>query len=135
MSNKDTVAAIYEAFGRSDIQFIVDQMADDVAWESWEGNTTQSAGLPYMRHLNNKNDLPSFFGEVAKLDLRKFDVLSIMEGGNQVAAEIEIEFTALRDEEMHLWTFNDEGKVIRFRRYLDTAKHIEAHRHLASASA
>ena len=31
-----------------------------------------------------------------------------------------------RDEEMHLWTFNDKGKVSRLRHYTDTAKHIAA---------
>jgi len=27
---------------------------------------------------------------------------------------------------MHLWTFNDAGKVIRLRHYTDTAKHLQA---------
>jgi len=31
-----------------------------------------------------------------------------------------------RDEEMHLWTFDANGKVIRLRHYTDTAKHIQA---------
>ena len=59
-----------------------------------------------------------------------FLVLSLMAGGNQVAAEFELEFTVpatgrrLRDQEMHLWTFNENGKVTRLRHYTDTAKHI-----------
>lgn len=31
-----------------------------------------------------------------------------------------------RDEEMHLWTFDEQGKVIRLRHYADTAKHMAA---------
>ena len=31
-----------------------------------------------------------------------------------------------RDEEVHLWTFNDAGKVTRLRHYTDTAKQIAA---------
>jgi uncharacterized protein len=31
-----------------------------------------------------------------------------------------------RDEEIHLWTFDDAGKVVRLRHYVDTAKHIAA---------
>ena len=27
---------------------------------------------------------------------------------------------------MHLWTFNDDGQVSRFRHYSDTTKHIHA---------
>jgi ketosteroid isomerase-like protein len=32
------------------------------------------------------------------------------------------------DEELHLWTFNDNGKVVRLRHYVDTAKHLDARR-------
>lgn len=31
-----------------------------------------------------------------------------------------------RDEEIHLWTFNQKGKVVRMPHYSDTAKHIAA---------
>lgn len=34
--------------------------------------------------------------------------------------------TAYRDEVLHLWTFDEAGKVSRFRHYVDTAKHIAA---------
>jgi hypothetical protein len=43
-----------------------------------------------------------------------------------------IEFTVkatgnrLRDEELHLWTFDDAGRVTALRHYVDTAKHIAA---------
>jgi len=33
-----------------------------------------------------------------------------------------------RDEELHLWGFDSEGKVNRMRHYVDTAKHIAAER-------
>ncbi len=55
----------------------------------------------------------------------------MMEGPNQVAVEFVIEATLpngghYRDEEIHLWTFDDAGKVTRLRHYTDTAKHIAA---------
>jgi len=75
----------------------------------------------------------AFFQVVAeKLEIQEFQVLSIMAGGNQVAAEFVIAAKvnggkgAYRDEEMHLWTFDDAGKVTRLRHYTDTAKHIAA---------
>jgi len=55
-----------------------------------------------------------------------------MAGGNQVAVEFIIEValpalgTQYRDEEIHLWTLNAEGKVTRLRHYTDTAKHMAA---------
>ena len=48
-----------------------------------------------------------------------------------MAAEIVIEAHlpnggSFRDEELHLWTFDDDGKVSRLRHYVDTAKHTAA---------
>ena len=57
---------------------------------------------------------------------------NLLEGGNQVAATIKIDFTVketgerVRDEEIHLWTFDDAGKIAGMRHYADTAKHIKA---------
>ena len=61
----------------------------------------------------------------------RFEVLNMMEGANQVAVTFVIEYLTpvgghLRDEEIHLWTFNEAGKVCALRHYVDTAKHIAA---------
>lgn len=54
-----------------------------------------------------------------------------MAGRNQIATEILIDATTpagrrFRDEELHLWTLGADGRIIRMRHYLDTAKHIAA---------
>ena len=126
MSNLETVKTIYEAFGRGDVPTILSQLADDVDWELWEDNFGQNADVPYLRYKKGAAQVVEFFQEVAKLGIREFKVLSVMEGANQIAAEIEIETAGYRDEEIHLWTFNPDGKVSRFRHYFDTAKHIAA---------
>ena len=121
--------AMYDAFGRGDIPGILQHLADDVAWESWADNQAQKAGVPWMKARRGKAGATEFFGVAGQLQIHDFKVLSIMAGGNQVAAEFTIEATVpsgkrYRDEEMHLWTFNEAGKVVRLRHYLDTAKHI-----------
>jgi hypothetical protein len=70
---------------------------------------------------------------VGQMQIREFQVLSIMTGGNQVAVEFVIEADTpggghYRDEEMHLWTFDAAGKVTRSRHYIDTVKHADAAR-------
>lgn len=66
------------------------------------------------------------------MPIKDFQVLAMMAGGNQVAVEVVIEAEVpstgghFRDEELHLWTFDSSGKVIRMRHYTDTAKHIAA---------
>ena len=124
--NLATVAAIYEAFGRGDVPFILDQLAENVGWESWENNYAQKAGVPAMVPRNGKSEVLEFFKVAGGMGIKDFQVLSLMEGENQVAAEIFIETSTYRDEEVHLWTFDDTGKVIRLRHYVDTAKHIAA---------
>jgi hypothetical protein len=80
-----------------------------------------------MQEKNSVAGVAEFFGEVGKLGITNFKVVSIMEGKNQIAVEFEIEADRFgKEEEMHLWTFNENGKIVRFRHYLDTAKHIAA---------
>lgn len=132
MSDLAIVSAIYEAFGRRDTPAILDHLADDVQWESWADNSAQKAGVPWMLPRRGKEGIAAFFGVVATLDIKEFRVLSLMAGGNQVAAEFVFEADIpasgghYRDEEMHLWTFNEDGKVVRLRHYTDTAKHMAA---------
>jgi hypothetical protein len=52
-------------------------------------------------------------------------------GERQVGVEVVIDFSTpaggrARDEELHLWTFDEHQQVVRMRHYVDTAKHIAA---------
>jgi uncharacterized protein len=130
-TNLAVVAQIYEAFGRGDVPTLLEYLADDVAWDAWADNSAQRAGVPWLMARYGKASVVEFFGVVGQFQFHEFAVLSIFGSGNQVAAEILIDATVpegrrLRDEELHLWTFNDSGRVVRFRHYVDTAKHIAA---------
>jgi ketosteroid isomerase-like protein len=133
MSNLATVQAIYEAFGKGDVPAILDKLADDVQWESWPDNSAVKAGVPWMTPHNGKAEVAKFFEVVGQMELVGVSVGNMMEGGNQVAVEFTIEANlppyggrSYADEEIHLWTFNDAGKVARLRHYVDTAKQIKA---------
>lgn len=131
--NLATVTAIYEAFGKGDIPTILDQMAADIQWESWADNDGQQAGVPWLQARQGKEGVLAFFQYLGtQMQITEFQVLSIMDGGQQIAVEFTIAVnlpalgTHYRDEEIHLWSFNSEGKVSRLRHYTDTAKHIAA---------
>ncbi|MGC4085218.1 MAG: nuclear transport factor 2 family protein [Vicinamibacterales bacterium] len=122
---------MYAAFGRGDVPAILDCLADDVHWEQWEDNSAQKAGVPTMIGGTGKAAVASFFAEVGRMQIAEFRVLDLMTSERQVAAEVFIDTIAssgrrYRDEEVHLWTFDDAGKVTRFRHYIDTAKHMRA---------
>ncbi|GAC1524557.1 MAG: hypothetical protein NVS2B6_11240 [Thermoleophilaceae bacterium] len=74
-----------------------------------------------------------FFGVVAGMGLRDFQVLDLMGSERQVTAEVRIVTDTLADEEQHLWTFAGDGLVTRMRHYVDTAKHVAAMRSSAAA--
>jgi ketosteroid isomerase-like protein len=127
------VGGIYEAFGRGDVPAILDTLAEDVVWEDWPDNHAQRAGVPWLLPRQGHEGAAEFFGVVGTLEVSDFKLHSLMGGDDKVVAEVEIEVTTpegghYRDEELHLWTFGDDGKITRMRHYVDTAKHVEAAR-------
>jgi ketosteroid isomerase-like protein len=131
MSHSQTVQSIYEAFGRGDIPAILDRLADDVEWESWTDNHAQRAGVPWLRAQRGRDGAADFFAGIAGWEIRDFRVLRLLAADDAVVAEIAIDAVTdagapVRDEELHLWYFGPDGRVIRFRHYVDTAKHIAA---------
>ena len=128
-----TVASIYEAFGRGDVQTILAALSEDVKWEEWAANHAQQAGVPWLQLRHGKAGARDFFEIAGQFKIHEFQVLSLLAGGEQVVAEVLIDATVptgvrYRDEELHLWTFDAEGKVVRLRHYVDTAKHMSAAR-------
>jgi ketosteroid isomerase-like protein len=121
-----TVQAIYEAFGRGDVDAILERLSPDVAWEAWQDNHAQRAGVPDLAPRSGRAEVAGFFGVVAGMGVSDFQVLDVIGGERQVAVEVQIVTAAFADEELHLWTFGDDGLVTRMRHYVDTAKHIAA---------
>ena len=131
--NVAAVQRIYEAFGRGDMPGILGELAEDVTFDQWADNHAQRAGVPWIAERRGHDGVMEFFGVVGTLDISDFQVLSMMAGGDQVVVEVVIEARTpegghYRDEELHLWTFNADGKVSRLRHYTDTAKHMAAAR-------
>ena len=74
-----------------------------------------------------------FFTVLAEqLTFNDFQVLDLIASGDRVAAEIRLDVTSkasgerIVSDEVHLWTFDDHGRVVVFRHYVDTAKHMAA---------
>ena len=125
-----TVSAIYEAFGRGDVGFILDQLADDVAWE--QGGLDH--GIPWLLPGCGRDHAAGFFTRLAgTLDLTAFQPGAPMANETQVAVPIAIEATVIttgkrivEQQEVHLWTFGAGGKVVAFRHLADTHQHWAA---------
>jgi uncharacterized protein len=123
------VSDIYAAFNRGDIPAILDRLAPDCRWEAWANNHAVRGGLPTMQPRIGPAGVAEFFAVVGQLDIHGFEVLDLLASERQVVAEISIDYTTpnggrLVDEEIHLWTFDDQQRVVRYRHYVDTAKHL-----------
>jgi ketosteroid isomerase-like protein len=131
--HRDTVRAVYQAFQRGDIPAVLERLAPDVRWEEWPDHTAQQAGVPWLKPLRGRENVVQFFQLLGTYKFHRFDVKAVMGGGNHacglIAVEIELPTgKVFRDEEMHLFEFNDRGQVVSFRHYVDTAKAIEVTR-------
>jgi uncharacterized protein len=129
MSNVETVQAIYGAFGRGDIPAILDQLADDVAWDQ----DAPSYGVPIYEPGVGRDHARRFFELLGDLEFTRFEPTNFLTGGNQVAVTIDVEVTVKATGrtaealEIHLWTFGDDGKVSRFFHSIDRQAFVLAY--------
>ena len=133
--NATTVATVYRAFGAGDVDTLMSLMAEDVRWESdWEDNFAQRAGGPaFYRPFHGRDQLGGFFEAMGANTFHQLDVRDVIVDGDRAVARVALEYTMpsggrYRDEQLHLWTFDDEGRIVAIRHFLDTAKLLAATR-------
>jgi uncharacterized protein len=131
-TNLGTVSAMYDAFGRGDLDGILSHLSEDVTWDVTEEPwTPHAAGVPWLSPRRGHREVAEFFEIVSAWSYERFEVLDLLASDTQIAAEIRL-IAALpngnRIDELviHLWTFGQDGKVIALRRVLDTAANIAA---------
>ncbi|MEP7201158.1 MAG: nuclear transport factor 2 family protein [Ilumatobacteraceae bacterium] len=121
-----TVADLYAAFGRGDVLYMLDRMSDDISWE--EG--LRVTDLPWFQRRQGKQQVAEFFPAVAEgVTLSTFEPQMLTGDGATVVAVLRIagslNSTGKRVEEdlwVHLWTFDEDGKVASFRHIGDLAR-------------
>ena len=126
MSNAVTVAGeIYEAFGRGDVPAILERLSDDVEWDVFDDDRGELAS--WLAPARDKEGVARFFATIGGWEIRDFRVRALGGDDRIAIAEIVIEAVTpngtLRDEEAHVWHVGADGKVTRFRHYVDVRKH------------
>ncbi len=117
-----TVGAIYEAFGKGDISFILSCLAEDVEWDNRDDH-----GIPLLVPRKGRAEVGLFFQEMMNLEMQDFSVDKLYDGGSSVLAWARVSWIwkpsgkVFSDPfEFHLWEFNPDGKVSRFLHLVDT---------------
>jgi ketosteroid isomerase-like protein len=122
----DVVRSAYDAMGRGDVPGVFATMSDDVDW-------FESEGLPYGGHYRGPGQVgEGVFGPLFA-DFPDFSVTpeEFIGTGPTVAVVVRYRGTASRTEArldqpaVHVWDVQD-GKLVRFRQFLDTVKYQEA---------
>jgi hypothetical protein len=134
LTHTAAVSAMYEAFGRGDIDGILAHLSDDITWDVTEEPwTPHAADVPWLRARRGHAEVAEFFEIVSAWNYECFELLDMLTSDTQIAVEIRMTAALpngkrIDEEVIHLWTFGPDGKVARLRRMLDTAANIEAAR-------
>ncbi|RUX33829.1 nuclear transport factor 2 family protein [Mesorhizobium sp. M2A.F.Ca.ET.042.01.1.1] len=119
----DIVSNLYKAYADRDIEGALSQCAEDVVFR-WIADPRQS------RHAGTAHGKQEFLSRLLALDddfeYRHFVPVEIIDGGDKVAAQVEIHMTRrTTGEELimrtaNFWTVRD-GEIIEMVEYYDTA--------------
>lgn len=125
MSGKETIAALYDAFARGDIEAVLGGMDSDVHWYEAEGNPYMPSGEPWVGPDEILNNLFVRLGD----DWDEFQVhpRASHDAGDVVVVEARYvgrhaeTQKSLDCQVCHVWTLKN-GKVAKFQQYVDTAQ-------------
>lgn len=123
MTPVQTVEHIYGAFGRGDIPAILACLAADIDWE----HDSFPNPVPWLQPLHGRDQVPRFFAALSQVDFHSFVPREILTNGDTVVSMVDLDCTVrstgkriVERDEIHLWRFNPQGLVQRFRHRADT---------------
>jgi len=124
MSNLNTLMAIYDAFGRGDLPAILDRLSDAIDWEYGEPTTT----VPWLQRRQGKEGAQAgLIATFTNMELISFKPKSFIEGEGVIVVLFDTEFNVkgtgkrvVEEDAVHIWRFDEQGKVARFRHRVDT---------------
>jgi uncharacterized protein len=123
-----TIQRVYEAFGRGDVGFILDQLTDDVDWASCPGSDI----APWHGIHRGKAEVPHFFKALgAALEITDFTPLAFASNETDVMVVTRWGATAPATGksltmDIHHWFRFRDGKIYFYRGTEDTAATQEA---------
>lgn len=121
-AQQKTVQDIYAAFGRGDIPFIVQQLADDVRWV-----THFDPIVPWAGNYDGVRNVPRFFTALGDaVDVEEFEPRDYVTQGNTVVSDGEFACRSkktgkrVRTRWVFIWKFSG-GRVSSYEQFHDPA--------------
>jgi ketosteroid isomerase-like protein len=126
--NVATIQAVYEAFGKGDVETILNAVADNVDWA-----TDGVPIAPWYGVRNGRDGVASFFADVSDaMEVKDFGLEAIGSSESEVFAFLRFAFRAKstgKEASYHLhhyFRFNGEGKIEYYRGSEDSAQVVQA---------
>src|SRR5258708_4485977 len=122
LDNTAIVQSMYEAFGRGDVQVILDALSADVNWV-----VQGPASVPLFGPRKGPAGVAGFFQVIGRyLRIDRFEPREFLAVGNRVvvlgheAGRVAATGSHFEGDWVHVFTFHN-GKVVDFREFSDTA--------------
>lgn len=119
----ETIEKLYAAFGRGDVDAILEELTDDVDWASEAGSSV----APWHGRRTGKAEVAQFFAALAEAtQVTAFAPVSFAANNTDVMVVIDFAFRVLATDKSgamqlhHWWRFRD-GRICHYRGTEDTA--------------
>jgi len=129
-SNVQLVQQAYAAFGRADIDGVLQTLSENVDWFIPGPTDT----VPFVGRRNGHKEVAAFFGTLASMQTaERFEPLEFIASGDRVVVlgaqrwQVHSTGSTYEDEWAHVFTI-ENGKITGFTEYHDTAAEAAAHR-------
>jgi len=130
MRTIETVKSIYAAFGTGNVPAILEHIADQVDWEyGWKSHE-----VPWLVPRKDKQGVLAFLQTAGEqLAFTRFEVTHMLGDERLVIALVDHDATVKATGkvihergEPHVWHFDAQGRVCKFRHGADTLQHMRA---------
>jgi uncharacterized protein len=126
MSNVQTIRDIYAAYSRGDLPAILGRLSATVEWE-YPGTSTT---VPWLQRRVGREAAAGFFEALGGMQIEKFAPKEFLEAEGVVVVLLDVAFTVTatgqrvdEEDEIHVWRFDSQGKVSRFKHGVDSHRH------------
>ena len=134
--NIKLVHQVYEHFKNGDIKALLNLLSDDIEWQ-----LPEIENVPFSGKRRGQEQMGQFFASLVDTqEVQHFEPREFIAQGDKVVAlghyawRVRSTGREFGGDFAHVFTVN-EGKVIRFHEYMDTAAAAAAHREVLSARA
>lgn len=126
--NVQKIQELYAAFGRGDINAILENVSDGVTW----GTVSGSTNVPWHSMRSGREGVADFFSTIGReIEFTEFTPKVFAGSGEQVFVQIDMSYRlrkngeAVKTSSVHQFVVND-GRVASFREYEDTDSVVRA---------